>query len=121
MKRLLSFLMVANAALFVCGAVQHAGVAIGPFREPTIVPATIVEGLCALALLWGAWRVLRNQANGWRRPLIANLIAAGGVLLGIAALAAGRGPRTASNAMMLILIAASVIVLFTRRTSLSGR
>ena len=43
----------------------------------------------------------------------------GGVLLGIAALAAGAGPRTASNdlyhRMMLILIGAAVLILFFGR------
>ena len=30
--------MIADAALFFFGAVQHAGVAIGPYREPRISP-----------------------------------------------------------------------------------
>ena len=31
--------MIANAALFLLGAVQHVGVVIGPLSEPTIIPA----------------------------------------------------------------------------------
>jgi hypothetical protein len=27
--------------------------AIGPLREPAIIPASVVELLCALALIWG--------------------------------------------------------------------
>jgi hypothetical protein len=47
MRTLLGILMVANAALFIFGAVQHVGVAIGPFQEPRIIPAAIVETICA--------------------------------------------------------------------------
>jgi ascorbate-specific PTS system EIIC-type component UlaA len=113
--------MVANAALFVFGSLQHAGVAFGSLSEPRIIPAAIVEGLCALALGWGAGAVFGDGLGGWRAALIGNLIALGGVVLGIAALALGAGPRTASNDLyhriMLGLIAASLLILFTR----SGR
>ncbi len=37
--------MIANAALFLFDAVQHAGVAIGALHEPRIVPAAIVEAV----------------------------------------------------------------------------
>jgi hypothetical protein len=54
MRTLAGWLMIANAALFFFGGVQHAGVSIGRFREPLIVPAAIVEAVCGLCLLWGA-------------------------------------------------------------------
>lgn len=44
MRILLGSLMFSNAELFLLGALQHAGVAIGPYREPRIIPATIVDG-----------------------------------------------------------------------------
>jgi len=51
--------------------------------------------------------------------LITNFVALCGVMLGIAALAAGAGPRTASNdlyhRMMLILIGAAALILFFGR------
>jgi hypothetical protein len=50
MKALLTALMLCNAALFVFGALQHAGVTIGSLHEPTIIPASGVEALCAVAL-----------------------------------------------------------------------
>jgi hypothetical protein len=110
--------MIANAALFVFGAVQHAGVPLGPFREPRIIPAAIVEGLCAAALVWGALAIFERGRNAWRAGLIANLVALGGVLLGIAALAAGAGPRTASNDLyhriMLGLIGTALLLLFVQ-------
>jgi hypothetical protein len=59
--------------------------------------------------------VLRNATLSLRAPLIANLVALAGVLLGMAALAAGRGPRTASNDLyhhiMLVLIGVSLAIL----------
>lgn len=116
MGNLIGSLMSANAALFVFGAVQHAGVTLGPFQEPSIVPAAIVEGLCALALLWGALANFGGRTHARRTGAIANLFALGGVVLGMAALAAGAGPRTASNDLyhriMLALIGAALVLLF---------
>src|SRR5229473_6152671 len=115
MKTAAGLLMIANAAFFFFGAVQHAGVAIGSFHEPRIIPAAVVETLCGLSLLWGAMALFRDSRARWRVALITNFVALGGVLLGIAALAAGAGPRTASNDLyhriMLLLIGASVLIL----------
>ncbi len=108
--------MISNAALFFFGAVQHAGVAVGPFFEPRIIPAAIVEAICGLSLVWGAAAVFSRSSIPSRVVLITNLIPLAGVLLGIAALAAGAGPRTASNDLyhytMLALIGASLVILF---------
>src|SRR5215470_10729410 len=116
MKTVAGLLMIANTAIFFFGGVQHAGVTVGRFHEPLIIPAAIVESVCGLRLLWGAIALFRNSTRRWRIALISNLIALGGVLLGIAALAAGAGPRTASNdlyhRMMLILIIAVILLLF---------
>lgn len=116
MRQLLATLMLVNAALLVVGALQHAGVAFGPFRQPSILPATIVEGICALALIWGATAVLAGSLKAWRSALIGNVIAIAGVTLGIVALALRAGPRTASNALahkiMLALAAAALVILF---------
>jgi hypothetical protein len=124
MRILLGCVMISNAALFFFGALQHAGFAIGRFHEPRIVPATIVESLCGLSLVWGVTAVLFHAHVEWRTALIANLIPLAGVFLGMAALAAGRGPRTASNDMyhhiMLVLIGASllILILFFARSAL---
>ena len=115
MKRTAAILMLANAALFLFGALQHAGVAIGPFREPRIIPASIVETLCATGLIWGAAAILSGSLKARRSALIGNVIAIAGVAIGIVALAAGAGPRTASNDLyheiMLALAAASLLIL----------
>jgi hypothetical protein len=115
MRRLLEFVMLANAALFFFGAVQHAGFEIASFHEPRIIPAAIVEALCGFALAWGAVALLMHSRLDWRVALIANVVALGGVLLGIATLAAGLGPRTPSNDLyhriMLVLIGIGIFIL----------
>ena len=119
MRSVLGLLMALNMALFVFGAIQHVGVEIGPFSEPVIVPAAIVESICALSLLWGLWAVFRESQAFGRIAFIGNLVALAGVLLGIVALAAGRGPRTVSNdnlhRAMLTLIGLSFVALFVAR------
>lgn len=115
MKTLAGWLMASNAALFFFGAVQHAGVALGPFYEPVIIAAAIVESVCGIALLFGGSALLRNWKKSWGIALTGNLVALAGVALGIVALALGAGPRTASNDLyhriMLVLIAAATLVL----------
>ena len=119
MKIVVGLLMALNMALFVFGAIQHVGVEIGHFSEPVIVPAAIVESICALSLLWSLWAVYRESPAFWRIAFTGNLIAFAGVLLGIVALAAGRGPRTVSNdnlhRAMLTLIGLSFVALFVAR------
>ncbi len=119
MRFVLGLLMALNVALFVFGAVQHVGFEIGHFREPVIAPAAIVESVCALSLLWGLWAVLRRSPVFPRIAFAGNLIALAGVLLGVVALAAGRGPRTVSNdrlhLAMLTLIGLSLVMISLRR------
>jgi hypothetical protein len=116
MKQLLTILMLANAALFVFGALQHAGVTFGPLHEPVIIPASIVELICAVALTWGAVAILRRSPKASRAALTGNVVAIAGVAIGMVALAAGAGPRTASNdfyhMIMLALAAISLVILF---------
>jgi hypothetical protein len=116
MRQTVAILMLANAALFLFGALQHAGVVIGPLREPVIIPASIVELLCGLVLIWGTAAALARSHKAWRRALIANVVAIAGVAIGVVALAVGAGPRTASNDLyhriMLALAAASLIIIF---------
>jgi hypothetical protein len=112
---MLTALMLGNAALFVLGALQHAGVAIGPLREPVIIPARIVELLCAVALIWGVVAVWTRSPKAWRATLIGNVVAIAGVAIGMVALAAGAGPRTVSNDLyhriMVALSATSLVIL----------
>jgi hypothetical protein len=122
MRTILGFIMISNAFLFLFGAIQHTGTGIGRFHEPKIIPAAIVETLCTLFLLWGGIAILSHSSGGWNIALTGNLVALGGVLLGMAMLAAGRGPRTASNDfyhhVMMVLIGASLLMLFFTKSSL---
>ncbi len=125
MRILLACVMLANAALFLFGALQHSGIALGRFHEPHILPAAVVETICGLFLAWGAVRVFASSTPRWQPPLIANLVAMGGVFLGMAALAAGRGPRTASNDLyhkiMLVLAGGCLLMLLFLARSASHR
>lgn len=112
----LGIVMGANAALFFFGALQHVGIVLGPFHEPRIIPAAIVEGICSAALLCGVAAVGSHSGARWRVALVTNLVALAGVLLGMIALSLGAGPRTASNdtahRIMLGLIGAGLLILF---------
>ena len=64
----LGVIMISNAALFFFGALQHAGISIGNFHEPKIIPAFIVETICGLFLLWGGVAIFAiSQAIGGLR------------------------------------------------------
>ena len=123
MRILLGCVMISNALLFFFGAIQHAGVSIGYFHEPRIIPAAIVETLCGLSVVWGVAAVFGHSLVEWRTAIIANLVPLGGVLSGMAALAAGRGPRTGSNDMyhhiMLALIVTALLLIFVARSALN--
>jgi hypothetical protein len=97
MRTALGLIMISNGTFFLFGAVQHAGIPVGNFHEPKIVPAAVVEAICGLFLLLGSIAIFSHLAGHWKIALIGNLVAVGGVLLGMTALAAGRGPRTASS------------------------
>lgn len=125
MKTGAALVMLANAALFFFGAIQHAGIAVGHFHEPVIIPAVIVESLCGVSLLWGGIALLRSSKSSWHVAGIANGIALGGVVLGMIALAVGAGPRTASNDLyhliMVVLITAALFLLLLGRLKLNRR
>jgi hypothetical protein len=115
----LAWISAANAALFVFGAVQHAGIAIGAFREPRIVPAAIVEAVCGAVLAYAATTLFRRTPAARRATVIGNVIALVGVIIGLVALAFGAGPRTASNdlyhRLMLAGIGVSFVLLLVSR------
>jgi len=93
--------MMVEAITFLIFASLHFGFQISlgfvTLAEPPIGPARIVETTCGLALAGAAITVLLGSRWGWLLAVGAHLLSALGVLLGIVALNAGRGPRTASN------------------------
>lgn len=92
--------------------------------EPRIVLATIVEGLCALALLLGAYGVLARRPWGWRAARGACILAILGVLLGTVSLAVGAGPRTQFNdllhVVMLVLLLGGLALSSAKGSAASG-
>jgi hypothetical protein len=90
-----------DAATFLVGSIAHLGgeipLGVATLAEPRIGPATIVEGLCGLALATSAWAQFTRRPWAWAATIGAHAVALGGVLLGMGALAAGRGPRTQLN------------------------
>jgi hypothetical protein len=114
----LACLMALNASVFFFGAALHMGFLFGPFRQPRIFTAAIVEILCGLSLCWGTTAVFRGHSFAGRAALTANLVALAGILLGVLAPALRHQtwPVIAlDHRIMLALIAVSLLSLpFTR-------
>ena len=118
------------AATFFFGALLHLGVRIplgfAVLAEPRILPATIVESLCGLALALGAFAVLTRISFAWTVAFAAHTFSLGGVLLGMGALAVGAGPSTELNTIyhrvMLVALVAVLALLLSQagRTALSS-
>lgn len=100
-RRVAGAVMLVEAATFLLFASLHLGLQVplgfATLAEPPIQPATIVETVCGLALAGAGITVLLGSRRGWLAAVAAHLVSVAGVTLGIVALNAGRGPRTASN------------------------
>jgi hypothetical protein len=115
-------LLVEAVSLFLFAA-AHLGrpLALGPLRleEPPIPPATVLEGICGLALLGAGYALLAGNPRRWRTALRAHVVAIAGVLLGIGALELGLGPRTATNdayqRALLVLLGAGLMLSIAAR------
>ncbi|MCF6469472.1 hypothetical protein FAF44_13880 [Nonomuraea sp. MG754425] len=112
LRRSLGWLALLYALVFATFALLHTGVALGPVREPVIVPASIAETLCCAALLCGAFGALSGRAWAWDGLVYSHAAALGGVLLGIMALAlgpdAGSALLTWYHSLMAIALAAGL-------------
>jgi hypothetical protein len=101
MSALIRVLVVVNSVTFLLFALFHGGIALPlgvvTLAEPRIVPATIVEGLCGVGFVISALALFSHRRWAARVTLAAHVFALAGVFLGMAALAAGRGPRTTTN------------------------
>jgi len=108
--------MLAGSAAFVVGSLSHIPIAIGPLKEPKIIPATIVEGLCALALAVGGVAILRGAAKAWETAIGAHIFVMLGVSLGVIRLSMGVNPRTVTNDVFhytsLVALAAGLVLLW---------
>jgi hypothetical protein len=104
----LILLMALNALVFFFGAILHSGVAIGPFHQPHMVPATVAEILCGLS----------GPPFAGRVALLSNLVAAAGVGLGVGARVVRQQTWptiTLDHRVMLALICASLVILLFNR------
>ncbi|MGH2554356.1 MAG: hypothetical protein ACRDHO_01375 [Actinomycetota bacterium] len=127
----MAVLATVYAATFVVAVVLHLGVEIplgfAVLDEPRRPFAVIVEGAAATVLTFGAIAVFARKAWAWRAVTGGHAFALAGVLWGMVAVAAGRGPHTQLNdtyhVVMVVLLAGGLIVLLTPlgRTMLSRR
>jgi hypothetical protein len=109
------------AATFVIAVVLHVGVQIplgfAVLDEPRRPIAVIVEGLAGLLLALGAFAVFARKTWAWAAAAAAHAFALAGVLWGMVAVAAGRGPHTQLNdtyhRVMVVLLGATLILLLT--------
>jgi hypothetical protein len=114
---------VLEALSFLCFALLHLGVRIpvgfAVIEEPRRPFAVIVEGLAALVLTLAAFAVLTRRAWAWAAATWAHAVALAGVLWGMVAVAAGRGPHTLLNdtyhRVIVVVLGAGLILLLTRR------
>jgi hypothetical protein len=113
--------MVLEALSFLCFALIHLGVQIpvdfAVIEEPRRPFAVIVEGLAAVVLTLGASAVLTRRTWAWVAATGAHAVALAGVLWGMVAIAAGRGPHTQLNdtyhRAMVVVLGAGLILLLT--------
>ena len=98
---LLLILIAFDAASLLLGSAAHLGaeipLGIVTLDEPRIIPATIVEGLCGLALIFAGYSIVTRRQGAWTVGIGAHTIALGGVLLGVIATSFGDGPRSQLN------------------------
>ena len=116
-----ALLATVYAATFVVAVLLHVGVEIplgfAVLDEPRRPFAVIVEGAAGTVLAVGAFAALARKAWAWAAATGAHAVALAGVLWGMVAVAAGRGPHTQLNdsyhRVMVVLLAATLILLLT--------
>jgi len=110
-----------EAISFAVAGVSHTGVQLplgfATLSERVIVPAAIVESLCAAVLAGSAIAVIRRRPFAWGAALGAQLFALAAVIVGISVLAAGAAPVSIFDStyhrVMLAALLIGVALLFT--------
>jgi hypothetical protein len=116
-----ALLATVYAATFVVAVLLHVGVDIplgfAVLDEPRRPFAVIVEGVAGIVLAVGALAVFAGTTRAWAAVTGAHAVALAGVLWGMVAVAAGRGPHTQLNdtyhRVMVVLLGATLILLLT--------
>jgi hypothetical protein len=123
LTRTFRVLIVLETLAFLCFALLHLGVRIplgfAVLQEPQRPYAVIVEGVAAIVLALAATAAFTRRTWAWAAATVAHAVALAGVLWGMIAIAAGRGPHTQLNdtfhRVMAVVLAADLILLLTRR------
>jgi hypothetical protein len=119
-RQVFGAIALAEGLSFLFMSVLHTGlfVPLG-FGEPVIVPAVIVEGVCGAVLVMSAVGLLTGQVWGWAGAVGAQALSLAGVLLGIVAISAGRGPHSELNdtyhRIMVVALATGLVALYAPR------
>ena len=121
MRTTVGLLAAGYAATFVVAVLLHVGVEIplgfAVLEEPRRPVAVLVEGVAGLLLGLGALAILTRRTWAWAAVTGAHAVALAGVLWGMVAVAAGRGPHTQLNdtyhRVMVVLLAATLLLLLT--------
>jgi hypothetical protein len=122
LARTFRVLLVLETLAFLCFALLHLGVRIplgfAVLQEPQRPYAVIVEGVAAILLALAATAAFTRRTWAWAAVTGAHAVALAGVLWGMIAIAAGRGPHTQLNdtfhRVMAVALAAGLILLLTR-------
>jgi len=117
----LGLLATVYAATFVVAVLLHVGADIplgfAVLDEPRRPFAVIVEGVAGIVLAAGAFAVFAGTTRAWAAVTGAHAVALAGVLWGMVAVAAGRGPHTQLNdtyhRVMVVLLGTTLILLLT--------
>ena len=121
MRTTVGLLAAMYAATFVVAVLLHLGVEIplgfAVLDEPRRPVAVIVEGMAGIVLAVGAFAIFARTTRAWAAVTGAHAVALAGVLWGMVAVAAGRGPHTQLNdtyhRVMVVVLAATLILLLT--------
>jgi hypothetical protein len=121
MRATVTLLATVYATTFVVAVLLHLGVEIplgfAVLDEPRRPFAVIVEGVAGIVLAVAAFAVFARATRAWAAATAAHAVALAGVLWGMVAIAAGRGPHTQLNdsyhRVMVVLLAATLILLLT--------
>jgi hypothetical protein len=129
-RRAVGIVAALSAATFLLAVLLHLGVRIplgfAVLEEPSRPYAVIVEGIAALLLTVTAFATLTRKPWAWGAAVWGYAGALAGVVWGMVAIAAGRGPHTQLNdtfhRVMTVILALALIYLLTPqgRTSVRG-
>jgi hypothetical protein len=121
MRTTIGLLAAGYAATFLVAVLLHVGVEIplgfAALKEPRRPVAVLVEGVAGLGLGLGALAIFARRTWAWAAVTGAHAVALAGVVWGMVAVAAGRGPHTQLNdtyhRVMVVLLAATLLLLLT--------